>query len=59
MKMTKVTTEDEARNKAIDWQSWQQEQSLSYSELSEWQDYFTGLASKFNLTAEFSENGIV
>jgi hypothetical protein len=59
MKMRKVTTAEEARQQAIDWQNWQSEQSLSYSELSEWQAHFEELAKKFDLTDEFKENGII
>jgi hypothetical protein len=54
-----IQTADEARQKAIDWQIWQQEESLSYGELAEWQGYFEMLAEKFNLTDEFKENGII
>lgn len=59
MKMRKVTTAEEARQQAIDWQNWQSEQSLSYSELSDWQAHFETLAKKFKLTNEFKENGII
>jgi hypothetical protein len=57
-----IQSEAEARDFAIDWQAEflnGQDEQLSYSELSEWQDYFTELASKFNLTAEFKENGVI
>jgi len=54
-----ITTADEATQTAIDWQTWQQEESLSYGELIEWRAYFETLASKFNLTDEFRENGII
>ncbi len=37
-----ITTEDQARDVAIDWQG-----------------YFEALAQKFNLTDEFTENGII
>ena len=53
------TTREQARQYAIDWQMWQAEQSLSYAELAEWQDYFTKVADKFNLQEEFKENGII
>lgn len=59
MEFTEIKSRDEAREKAIDWQEWQNDQSLSWGELSQWQDYFTGLAKKFYLTAEFKENGII
>lgn len=53
------TTQDEARQYAIDWQNWQSEQSLSYGELAEWSDIFTELGERFDLTEEFNENGII
>lgn len=53
-------TEDEARQEAIDYQAWASEQSLSYSELAEWQLHFECLARQFpNLVDEFKENGII
>lgn len=52
-------TRDDARQRAIDWQTWQQEQSLSYGELLEWQDYFVKVGEHFALTDEFIENGII
>ena len=55
----KVKTTEEARDIAKDWQVWQAEQSLSYAELVHWQGYFSLLATKFNLTEEFKENGIL
>lgn len=59
-KPSQVPTADEARNIAIDWQSWLQDApDLSYGELSAWQNYFEYLAQKFNLTDEFRENGII
>ena len=54
-----VESADEARTIAQDWQSWASEQSLSYAELAEFQDYFTILAAPFGLTEEFQENGII
>ena len=54
--ITKVKTTAKARELAVDWQIWQAEQALSYSELAEYADYFTKLADKFNLTEEFKEN---
>lgn len=54
-----ITSAGEAESLAIDWQNWQSEQSLSYAELSLWQDFFGRLAKKFNLTDEFRENGII
>ena len=54
----KVQSQGEARQIAIDWQAAQADQTISYGELAEAQDYFTKLAEKFDLVAEFRENGI-
>lgn len=54
-----VKSIDEAQQLAMDYQSWASEQSLSYSELGEFQAYFETLAEKFALTKEFKENGII
>jgi len=54
-----VRTADEARNLAIDWQIWQSDQSLSYADVVEWQNYFEKLARKFRLTKEFKTEGII
>jgi hypothetical protein len=54
-----IKTKEEARQIAIDWQSWQSKRSISYGELSQWQGYFLTLAGKFGLKKEFKENGIV
>lgn len=54
-----ITTQGDARQFAIDWQVWQAEQSLSYSELAEWNDIFQSLAEHFDLVDEFKENGII
>lgn len=59
MEKKEINTQDEARQYAIDWQTWQAEQSMSYGELAEWQDIFTRLGVRFNLTEEFQENGII
>jgi len=59
MKMTNIKTKEEARSKAIDFQSWQSNQVLSYEELANWTTYFSNLASKFGLVDEFLENGII
>lgn len=58
-KVKQAKTADEARQHAIDWQTWQSEQNLYMSELIEWQDVFRELAVKFHLTEEFKENGII
>lgn len=54
-----VGSASEARELAIQWQHWQAEQSLSYSELADYQAYFMRIANKFNLTEEFKENSII
>lgn len=58
-KVIEASTPDEARQFAIDWQTWQSERAMSYGELAEWQGIFTELAAKFELAEEFKENGIV
>lgn len=58
-RITTFKTLNEARQYAIDWQSWQSEQSLSYRELIKWQNLFEKLAIKFDLLEEFKENGII
>jgi hypothetical protein len=57
--VTEIKTKEEARQVAIDYQNWASEQSLSYLELSQWQEYFETLADKFNLTEEFKENCVI
>ena len=59
MKMTNIKTKEEARNKAIAFQSWQSDQALSYGELVNWTSYFGNLAREFGLVDEFAENGII
>jgi len=55
----KITTKDEARQYAIDWQNWVAETgSISYGELAEWGAKFTLLGREFDLLEEFEENGI-
>lgn len=52
-------TKEKAIQYAIDWQQWQSEQDLSYSELIDWQNLFNTIASKYDLLDEFIENGII
>lgn len=59
MTRTPVKTAEEARQKAIDWQVWQSEQSMSQAEVIEWERYFSELAKQFGLEDEFRENGII
>lgn len=54
-----VTTRDQARDLAVEWQHWQSDQSMSYLELSNWQAFFAELAERFDLNEEFAENGII
>lgn len=54
-----IKTKEEARQKAIDWQNWQSNKCLSYTEISEWQIYFIKLGNRFGLSEEFKENGII
>ena len=58
-KPKKINTQGEARQYAIDWQSWASEQNLSYGELADWGAIFTELANKFDLKEEFFTNGII
>lgn len=55
--------QDTVRNFAIDWQDWASTQSLSYGELSQWQDAIKMLASAVDddgeLLDELKENGII
>lgn len=43
-------TKEEARQYAIEFQAWASEQSLSYSELAEWQSEFERIGKEFDLT---------
>lgn len=55
-----IDTADQARQKAIEWQGWAGDQSLSYSEVAEWGSYFETLAERFpELAEEFRENAII
>lgn len=55
--------QDTVRNFAIDWQDWASQQSLSYGELSDWQNAISLLASAVDddgeLLEELKENGII
>lgn len=55
----KIKTADEAEDLAKDYQTWQSEQSLSYGELVYYANRFEDIATKFNLTDVFKENGII
>lgn len=54
-----IGSREDARQHAIDWQHWMNDQSLSYGELAEWQSHFERLGERFDLTDEFKENGIL
>jgi hypothetical protein len=55
-----ITAAEEARQYAIEWSGWIQEQDLSYSEYLIWALYFEAIALKFpELADEFKENGII
>ena len=65
-KISTITTADQARDLAIEWQQWAGEQNqigdeptLSMSDFADWSDFFSKLGKKFNLTEELSENGII
>jgi hypothetical protein len=59
MEKKNITTKEEARNYAIEWQQWASKQNLSMQELVEWSTIFGDLAEKFDLQEEFKENGII
>ena len=59
MKMIIVKTQNEAKQIAINYQNWASKRSLSYYDISLWQNYFETLAEKFDLKEEFLENGII
>lgn len=50
---------EEARNKAIEWQSHFSDESYSWGELLRFQEYFTKLGKRYGLLREFRENGII
>lgn len=58
-RISSVKSEDQARNIALDWQVWQQDNSMYMSEVIEWQEFFEAIGKRFNLTDEFKENGII
>jgi hypothetical protein len=57
--MSTPESAEDARQQAIDWQTWAAEQSMSYGELIHWQQHFTITGQQWNLTEEFKENGIL
>jgi hypothetical protein len=53
-----IRTAEEARDLAIQWQHWANEQSLSWAEVGDWANFFHSLGERFGLTEEFVENGV-
>lgn len=58
-KAKEITTQEEARQFAVEWQAWQSTQVMSYSEMFEWQEVMQGLGKRFKLSKEFKENGVI
>jgi hypothetical protein len=54
-----MKTKEEARQKAIEWQSWQNEQAFSLCQVIAWENYFRIIGKRFNLIREFKENCIL
>jgi hypothetical protein len=54
-----ITTQEQARKQAIEWQNDFANHNYSMAELVNYQAYFTKLAHKFDLVDEFTENGII
>lgn len=54
-----IAIKEDARVFAINFQEWQSEQNLSYTEIFKWHNVFVELGKKFDLTKEFEENGII
>ena len=50
---------ENARQKAMDWQTEYYNNNYSYGELIAFAEYFTRLAKRYGLIAEFRENGII
>ena len=58
--MSKYTrAKENARQKAMDWQTEYYNNNYSYGELIAFAEYFTRLAKRYGLIAEFRENGII
>ena len=57
--VAEVKTKDEARQIAIDWQSYQSNLAMSYYDICWCVKYFTALGKKFCIIKEFKENGII
>ena len=50
---------ENARQKAMDWQTDYYNNNYSYGELIAFAEYFTRLAKRYGLITEFRENGII
>lgn len=50
---------ENARNKAVEWQSDFCNHDYSYGELAYYGNYFSRLAKRYGLVREFKENGII
>lgn len=50
---------EKAREKAIFWQGFFADVSMSWGEVAFWQDYFYRLAKRCGLVKEFRENAII
>lgn len=59
MKKTYLQLQEEARQKAIDWQMKVSEKPMYMSELAEWNEYFRKLGKRYGLLKEFRENTII
>lgn len=54
------TTADQARDHAINWSHWMNDQNLSWGEMADWAHHFEELVERFpELADEFKENGII
>ena len=56
---TYARAKENARQKAIDWQTDYYNNNYSYGELAAFTEYFTKLAKRYGLITEFRENGII
>jgi len=54
-----ITTKEQARQYAVEWQGKFESYEYGLGELAECQDIFEKLGKRFGLTAEFKENGII
>ena len=50
---------ENARQKAMDWQTDYYNNNYSYGELASFMEYFAKLAKRYGLITEFRENGII